>query len=162
MPDYRTERPDSPDDVISAAVDQIAAAYAEASETGRAKQILDAATPGQRLMCAWYFYWDDVTNGGHAQYFANYTGDLWEEALKATDALGVPEAAILRDAVALFPNGRPAATDVERQEQLETIDERKLDALDKRFYDAPSSDQEVRRYIEAHAEEFFVDGGGGA
>jgi hypothetical protein len=154
MADYRIQRPSSPDEILGAAVDKIAPAY-----TKHAQEFLQSATPGQRLLLAWYFYWDDVTNGGHAQYFGNYTGDLWEYAMKACDAFGVPEAAILRDALALFPDGQPAKAQSERQEQLAEIDENKLEDLDVRFYDKPASDQEVLQYIEAHAKEFFAEDG---
>ena len=150
MPDYRIKRPSSPDDILGAAVDKIAPAYA------KSKAVLDSLTPGQRLLLAWYFYWDDVTNGGHAQYFGNYTGNRWEDALKACEAFGVPELAILRDAVALFPDGKPAKTQSEREEQLGEIDESKLDDLDERFNDKPASDQQVRQYMDSHAKEFFV------
>lgn len=78
MPDYRIHRPISPDDLLGDAVEPLSSAYAGAAGTERAQDILDSFTPGQRLLCAWYFYWDDVTNGGHAQYFANHTGELWE------------------------------------------------------------------------------------
>jgi hypothetical protein len=67
----------------------------------RRRRILDSATHGQRLLCGYYFYWDDVTNGGHRQYFGNYTGNLWPEALEATRVLRLPEEKILRAAVAL-------------------------------------------------------------
>jgi hypothetical protein len=93
MADYRVQRPSSPDEILGAAVDKMLSAYS----SQHAQEFLESATPGQRLLLAWYFYWDDVTNGGHAQYFGNYTGDLWEYAMKACDAFGVPEAAILRD-----------------------------------------------------------------
>jgi hypothetical protein len=159
MPDYRVKRPASPDDFIGEAVEQISAAYAEAADTKRAQNVMEAATPGQRLLCAWYFYWDDVTNGGHAQYFSNYTGDLWHHALKAGETFGVPEAAMLKEAVALFPKGQPGPTSRERRKQLAKIDSDKLDELDERFNNAPASDQEVRRYIEAHVKDFISDAG---
>jgi hypothetical protein len=156
MPDYRAKRPSSPDDIICEAVDKIAAAYAEAAGTNRAQNVLGAATPGQRLLCAWFFYWDDVTNGGHAQYFANYTSDLWQDAVKACDTFDVPERTILKSAVKLFGDAQPAATPDERQTQLEEIDADKLDDLDAKFNQAPASDEHVRKYIEAHPEEFFL------
>lgn len=159
MPDYRVKRPASPDDLISEAIEQITSAYAEAAGTKRAQKVLEAATPGQRLLCAWYFYWNDVTNGGHAQYFSNYTGDLWQEAIKACEAFAVPEGAMLREAVALFPGGKPGATARDRQKQLAKIDSDDLDKLDQRFNDAPASDTRVQKYIKAHAKDFFTDAG---
>jgi hypothetical protein len=156
MPDYRVRRSASPDDLIIEAVEKILMAYAEVVGTKRAQKVVESATPGQRLLLAWYFYYDDVTNGGHAQYFSNYTADLWQDALKACDAFGASEGKMLREAVALFPRAKPGATTRERRKQLAKIDSKKLDKLDARFYKSPESDKQVRKYIEAHANEFFT------
>ena len=32
-----------------------------------------------RMLCGFYFYWDDVSNGGHWQYFWNYAGKRHED-----------------------------------------------------------------------------------
>jgi hypothetical protein len=107
-------------------------------------------------LCGYYFYWDDVTNGGHWQYFWNYTGNLWPETLEATKALRLPAGKILRDAVALFPDKKPGLTQRERRQQLARIDRAKLDKLDDRFYALPGDDTRIRKYIDEHAEEFFL------
>ena len=159
MPDYRVKRPASADDVLGQAVEPLSSAYAGADGPDEQQAVLATFTPGQRLLCAWYLYWDDVTNGGHAQYFANYTGDLWEAALEACDAFAVAEAVLLREAVGLFPHGKPAATPDQRQQQLESVDPEKLNELDARFYDAPASDEQVRQYMDAHRDDFFVADG---
>ena len=117
--------------------------------------VLESATPGQRLLCGYYVYWDDVTNGGHVQYFGNYTGNLWQEALQATRLLRLPEERILRGAITLFPDSQPGRTQRERRPRLAKIDPARFDELDNRFYDAPSSDEKIRKYIQSHAEEFF-------
>jgi hypothetical protein len=133
----------------------LADAVAGANSATR-RRILDSATPGQRLLCGYYFYWDDVTNGGHWQYFWNYTGNLWPEALQATRVLRLPEGRILRAAVALFPGEQPGPTQRERRQQLAKIDRAKLDELDDPFYDLPGDDQKIRQYIALHPEEFFL------
>jgi hypothetical protein len=120
------------------------------------RRILECATSGQRLLLGYHWYWDDVTNGGHWQYFYNYTGDLWEDALEATSVLRLPEEKILRDAVALFPHKRPGATQRERRKQLATISRARLDKLDERFYDLPGADKKIQQYIDKHPEEFFL------
>jgi hypothetical protein len=120
------------------------------------RRILDSATLGQRLLCGYYLYWDDVTNGGHWQYFGNYTGNLWPEALEATKVLRLAEGKILRDAVALFPNKQPGLTQKERRHQLAQIDRARLDKLDDRFYALAGDDASIRRYIDEHPEEFFL------
>src|SRR5262245_30073871 len=155
MPDYRVKRSKSTDS-LPAIIERLADAVAGANLATR-RRILDRATRGQRLLCGIYFYWDDVTNGGHWQYFWNYTGNLWQEALEAAKVLRLPEEKILRAAVALFPKKQPGPTQRERREQLAKISRRKLDALDDRFY-ALSSDRQkrIRKYIDEHREEFFL------
>src|SRR5436190_9900597 len=152
MADYRVQRPSSPDEILGAAVDKMLSAYS----SQHAQEFLESATPGQRLLLAWYFYWDDVTNGGHSQYFGNYTGDLWPEALEATEALRLPEAPILREAVALFPGGKPALAFSERREQVEEVDADKLEELDSRFNEGPGSAEQLQKYVDEHPDDFFL------
>jgi hypothetical protein len=136
-------------------IERLADAVAGANMATR-RRILDSATPGQRLLCGLYLYGDDVTNGGHWQYFWNYTGNLWQEALEATRVLRLPEEKILRYAIALFPGKQPAPTQGERRQQLAKISRAKLDKLDDRFYDLPGDDKNIRRYIDKHPDEFFL------
>jgi hypothetical protein len=99
---------------------------------------------------------DDVTNGGHWQYFWNYTGNLWPEALEATRVLRLPEARVLGDALALFPRRQPGLTMRERRQQLAAIGPDQLCAIDDRFYDLRGGDKKVRQYIDQHPDEFFL------
>ncbi len=154
MPDYRVKRSKSTED-LPEIIELLADAVAGANLATR-RRVLDSATRGQRLLCGFYFYWDDVTNGGHWQYFWNYTGNLWQEALEATRVLRLPEEKILRDAVALFPAKQPGPTQRERREQLATINRAKLDKLDDRFYALRGGDKKIRQYIDKHPEEFFL------
>src|SRR6266516_31734 len=101
-------------------------------------------------LSGFYCYWDDVTNGGHWQYFLNYTGNLWEEALEATRVLRLPEEKILRDAVALFPAKQPGPTQRERRKQPATITRATLDKLDDRFSARRGGDKKIRQYIDKH------------
>jgi hypothetical protein len=155
MPEYRVKRSKSTES-LPEIIELLADAVAGANLATR-RRILDSATRGQRLLCGIYFYWDDVNNGGHWQYFWNYTGNLWQEALEAAKVLRFPEEKILRDAVALFPKKVPGPTQPERREQLAKISRRKLDTLDDRFY-ALSGERENRigKFIEEHPEEFFL------
>jgi len=137
-------------------IELLASAWADAANIPKGRRILESATPGQRLLCGYYLYWDDVTNGGHLQYFGNYTGNLWQEALEATRVLRLAEQKILRDAVSLFPGNQLALTQRERRKQLAKIDPAEFDELDARFYDLPASAQKIRRFIEKRADEFFL------
>lgn len=154
MPEYRVKRSKSTEN-LPEIIELLADAVAGVNLATR-RRILDAATPGQRLLCGYYFYWDDVTNGGHWQYFWNYTGNLWQEALQATRVLRLPEEKILRDAITLFPDKQPGPTQRERREQLATINRAKLDQLDDRFYALRGGDKKIRQYIDKHSDEFFL------
>ncbi len=155
MPDYRVKRSKS-NEGLPEIIELLADAVAGVNLATR-RRILDSATRGQRLLCGIYFYWDDVSNGGHWQYFWNYTGNLWQEALEAAKVLRLPEERILRDAVALFPKKQPGPTQRERREQLAKIIRAKLEALDDHFYALSSDrDKKIRKYIDQHPEEFFL------
>src|SRR5438477_4160418 len=154
MPDYRVKRSKFTEDLPE--IIELLADAVTGADLATRRRILDAATRGQRLLCGFYFYWDDVTNGGHWQYFWNYTGNLWQEALEATRVLRLPEEKILRDAVALFPAKQPGPTQRERREQLATINRAELDNLDDRFYALPEGNEKIRQYIDHHPDEFFI------
>jgi hypothetical protein len=154
VPEYRVQRSESTaglPEVIELLADAVAGAPAATR-----RRILEAATHGQRLLCGYYFYCDDVNNGGHWQYFGNYTGNLWPQALEATQVLRLPAGRILRAAVALFPDRQPGLTQQERRRQLAQMDRAKLDQLDERFYALEGDDTRIRQYIAEHSEEFFL------
>jgi hypothetical protein len=154
VPEYRVRRSESTES-LPEVIESLADAVAGTNLATR-RRILESATRGQRLLCGYYFYWDDVTNGGHWQYFSNYTGNLWSEALEATKVLRLPEGKILRDALALFPDKQPGLTQRERREQLARISRAKLDKLDECFYALSGDDKRIRQYIDEHPEEFFL------
>lgn len=155
MPDYRVKRSKTTEglpEIIELLTDAIAGA-----NSATRRRILDSATRGQRLLCGVYFYRDDVTNGGHWQYFWNYTGNLWQEALDGAKALRLPEEKILREAVALFPKKQPGSTQRERRKRLAKISRAKFDALDNRFYALSGErDETIRQYVDEHPDEFFL------
>jgi len=151
--DYRVKRSKSTEN-LPEIVELLADAVAGANLAAR-RRTLNSATRGQRFLLGYYWYWDDVTNGGHWQYFYNYSGNLWQEALEATRVLRLPAAKILGDAVALFPENQPAPTQRERRQQLGTINRENLDKLDDRFYAIRAGDKKIRQYIDKHPDEFF-------
>jgi DNA-binding GntR family transcriptional regulator len=155
MPDYRISRSKFTEN-LPEIVEPLADAWVDAANAARRRHILDAATRGQRLLLGYYWYWDDVTNGGHWQYFRNYTGNLWQEALEATRVLRLPEERILRAAVALFPGKQPSLAQRKRRQQLGAIDRAKFDRLDDRFHGLTGADTKIRRYIDSHPDEFFM------
>src|SRR5262249_25910382 len=155
MPDYRVKRlkiTESLPDIV----DLLADAWVEAANPAKRRRILGSASRGQQLLLGYHWYWDEVTNGGHWQYFWNYTGSLWREALEATTVLHLPEVKVLRSALALFPDKRPAPSQRERRQQLAKINRAKLDKLDDDFYRLSGDDKKIRQYIGKHPAEFFL------
>jgi len=73
MPEFRVKRSKSTEN-LPEVIELLASAGAEAANTASVVASWSFATRGQRLLCGYYFYWDDVTNGGHLQYFGNYNG----------------------------------------------------------------------------------------
>jgi len=155
MPDYRVPR-SAATESLPDIIEPLADAWVESSHPAVRRRILDSATRGQRLLLAYHWYWDEVTNGGHRQYFWNYTGNLWPEALEATRVLRLPDANVLAAAIALFPRRQPGHTMRERREQLRTIDREKFDQVDHRFYRLSGADGKLRRFISRHPDEFFL------
>ena len=51
--------------------------------------------------------------------------------------------------------GERGPTQTARRRQLARIDRAKLDRLDDRFHALRGDDQAIRRYIDAHPDEFF-------
>ncbi|MFL5340627.1 MAG: DUF4375 domain-containing protein [Gemmataceae bacterium] len=155
MPDFRVQYSEDTAN-LPEVVELLADAWADAANIPKGQRILESATAGQRLLLGYHLYWDDVINGGHWQFFENYTGNLWQEALEATHVLRLPEEAILRDAVDLFPGKRPGLTQRERRPQLAKISRAKLDQLDDRFGALRGSDRKIKRYVTGHPDEFFL------
>ena len=154
MPDYRVPRSEAAESLPDV-IEPLADAWVEAAHPAVRRRILDAATRGQRLLLAYHWYWDEVTNGGHWQYFWNYTGNLWPEALEATRVLRLSEEKVLAAVLGLFPGRQPGLTMRERREQLRAIDRETFDRFDDRFYDLSGADAKVRDFVRRHPDDFF-------
>lgn len=83
----------------------------------------------------------EVNNGGFDQFFLNSSGDTVPETLAALEAIGAAQvAAMLREAVSLFPGGEPPRDREERYQRALGAPEATREAwngLDSRFYDYP-------------------------
>ncbi len=117
------------------------------------------ATKGQLGIYAATWYISEVNNGGHHQFFYNSTGMVWQQALDGFTMLEAEKhKAILQQAIALFPNGKPSTDRQHRSEQLDAIDSGKFDPLDEKLYDLTEDfDAIAIKYINAHPDEFFAD-----
>jgi hypothetical protein len=70
------------------------------------------------------------SNGGFRQYFANPSGNRWEETLDALGRIGAGQIRrIFESALAVFGDSRPSKDQVERSEQLRNAGPTAADAL---------------------------------
>ena len=116
-------------------------------------------TPAERVVYCLDGVEREVNNGGFAQFFENSAGDHALDTIDALKTLGAPRmAALVSDAVSVFPNGRPAEDRERRQEQLARLDEQakaKLDQLDAAFQEYPENLAALeRQYVRAHQDQF--------
>ncbi len=85
-----------------------------------------------------FVYDAEVTNGGHAQYFVNSSGDRWKTALAGLKDVGDHcRADVLKQATALFGTDGPPEENDPRHRQLAKFSRNKdkaLDELDDKYY----------------------------
>lgn len=121
---------------------------------------LSAFSKPQRLVFAVVWYYSEVNNGGHDQFFFNSTGIVWPDALEALRTVDLGDfAEILGQAVGRFSEP-PSQDRKARHEQLET-DEPEFDDLDTRFFGLEEKidmDAKFLTYIKKHRPEFYFDG----
>jgi hypothetical protein len=120
---------------------------------------VESLTPAERVA----FHVDElereINNGGFCQFFGNLSGATVPDTIAALDVIGASQmAAIVRDALALFPGGVPPANQDERGARLDETPEHVRSAwsdLDNRFYTYPDDlGALLRRYVEAHRDQF--------
>jgi len=73
----------------------------------------------QRQLSARHWYFSEVENGGHSQFYTNSTGIVWKDALAALTTLGLSDLAeVLQDAANLL-GGSPSLDHETRCQQYE-------------------------------------------
>ena len=114
------------------------------------------------LVIIWYFI--EVNNGGHYQFFDNSTGIVWEDTLKGLELFGMKEhAANLKNLLAYF-GGTISFVREERSELLAQMEEEygddfyeKLDEADNFVYDYDGNENELS-FIKKYPEKFIFQG----
>lgn len=101
----------------------------------------------------------EVNNGGFDQFFVNSAGDWAQETVSALEQIGALQtAALMRQAMAVFPGAKPATDRDERFEQLSALsveDRARFNELDGAFYEYPDNlAQQVRQFVEQHRQSF--------
>ena len=125
-------------------------AFASLADSGYAS--LPAA---QRTLVRVWSALGEIGNGGLEQYLFNSSGDWAGDTPGAFLDMGMPElAAILREAFAVFPAGKPSPDPAARRTQLDALPpsaRERLDALTRAFLDAEAdADRMLAAWVRAH------------
>lgn len=116
----------------------------------------------QRYLNAISWYFMEVNNGGHFQFFDNSTGIVWEDALNGLKEFGMEELADnFRKVVDLFGGSIPFDRE-ERWNAMDKMDEdfeELLDKADSVVYDLYDYDYTFEmKYIKEHPDKFVFEG----
>ncbi|HRG08525.1 MAG TPA: DMP19 family protein [Cyclobacteriaceae bacterium] len=114
----------------------------------------------QRSVFAIMWYINEVSNGGHLQFYSNSTGIVWEDAVKGFKLIGLEEhIRIIEESIVRF-GVRPSFDRQERCNQLKFLALNFHD-LDTRFYEAKRSvnlDKQILNYIKKNSTAFYFEG----
>ena len=110
---------------------------------------LDRFTDPQKYVWAIQWYYSEVENGGHDQFFYNDTGIVWELALEGLRVIGCSTfAAILEEAVQRI-GGYPSKDREARWHEM-SMHNADFSDLDMKFYDREHElEQYLRDYVRA-------------
>nr|WP_241635560.1 DMP19 family protein [Fusobacterium gastrosuis] len=118
----------------------------------------------QRYLLAINWYFAEVNNGGHHQFFYNSTGIMWEDAINGFKLFGMNDYAENFQKVIDYCGGSISFDRNERYEMLQVLEEKNeeeffdlLDKADDFVYDYKGDDNELT-YIKANPEKFVFDG----
>jgi hypothetical protein len=134
-------------------------ALSESDKTSYGKDDFAAQSAPQKVFSAIWAVESEVNNGGFSQYFFNSSCETAGFVVEALDTIGAPRTAdICRRAVAVaFPDGLPADPEAIRSAASDFPDEteKKLDLLDREFYQYPHNLAELLfAFVSKHREEF--------
>ena len=128
---------------------------------------LDSAkifTLEQRYLLAIIWYFIEVNNGGHYQFFDNSTGIVWEDTLKGFELFGMKEHASNYKNLLAYFGGTISFVREERSELLAQMEEEygddfyeKLDEADNFVYDYDGNENELS-FIKKYPEKFIFHG----
>lgn len=119
---------------------------------------LEHFTEPQKYVWAVQWYKSEVTNGGHAQFFMNSSGIVWEIALEALRVINCPGAADILEEAAERLGGCPSMDKDNRWLQMKRHNAQ-FDDLDRAAWDHDSMiDKALNNYVVANREAFYFDG----
>jgi hypothetical protein len=114
----------------------------------------------QRSVFALMWYMAEVNNGGHAQFYSNPTGIVWEDAMKGFELIGLTEGMKIIEASAKRFGTKPGFDREERDHVLDSLNI-DFDDLDSRFYKLDSAVNITGRiadHIQKYKEAFYFEG----
>jgi len=127
---------------------------AKLSEAGELTGLSDV----ERLahLALWYF--GEVGNGGHIQYFMNPVGSFAQETVASLQQLGLEHAAkILHNAIQVFPGGQVPKERTVRLAEIDGLGRRQLDSLHQAdlalWAITKRIDVDILRYLQQHQDE---------
>lgn len=141
--------------------------YGTVNIYGSYEEYLESAklfTLEQRYLLAMTWYFIEVNNGGHHQFFYNSTGIVWEDALNAFKLFDMNEFAVnFEKVIAYFGAGIPFDRE-ERWKLMQKLEEENenafselLDEADDFIYGYDGEESELA-YIKKHPEKFVFEG----
>ena len=118
-----------------------------------------AFSKAQQFVFSVHWYFIEVNNGGHSQFYWNSTGIVWEEALQGLEEIGLKNIhQVLKKSIERF-EGNPSKERAIRQGQSEEID---FDDLDDQFYGYEEKIDDIElvliQYIQQNRQAFFFNG----
>ena len=119
---------------------------------------LERFTDAQKYVWAIQWYYSEVENGGHDQFFYNDTGIVWELALEGLLEIGCNTfAAILKEAAERI-GGFPSKDRETRWHEM-SMHNADFEDLDRKFYDREHElDNYLREYVRRNRGAFLFDG----
>lgn len=117
----------------------------------------------QRYLLAITWYFAEVNNGGHHQFFYNSTGIVWEDVFNGFKHFGMNEYANNFQKVIEYCGGKIPFNRYERFEMLQRLEENEeeffkvLDEADDFIFEYDGEENELN-YIKAHPEKFIFEG----
>lgn len=119
---------------------------------------LDNFTDPQKYVWAVQWYYAEVENGGHDQFFYNDTGIVWSLALEGLREMGCDTVAEILEQAAHRLGGTPSFDRATRWQEMERHNA-EFDDLDQEFYECDSLlDKAIREYVRSNREDFYFDG----
>lgn len=126
----------------------------------RYEKDLESFSFHQRAVFALMWFMSEVNNGGHAQFYSNPTGIVWEDAMNGFELIGLPEGMKIIEESAKRFGKKPSFDRAERERALDLLKE-DFDDLDVRFYKLDSAVNITARiadHIEMYKEAFYFEG----